>query len=388
MSRGHWLGIVVCAITSGSVMAQDRGVLPPSAAPSIAGPIPNPMAGPISTPNIVPPTGAVDPSVKDLTPPGFVDLIPSSHGANQGGIATEVPDSLQPFVPGKLGFYADAEFLLLRVRSDNLDYVIPNGTGGLATTGSIDSVEYKLAPGLHTELGYRFLPAWDITFGYTFVHTNGQQSVQAAPGEVLLPTLTRPGLTDTVLTASASAVLNYNVFDLVLGHQFVLDEHAALRVFGGLRFADIGQSLNGQYNGGDAQQAAVTTRSQFDGVGPLIGGEIVFAGWQGLHLYARASGGLIGGSSSNPLLETNDGGSTVYANVNYTVQKVVPVSSIGLGAGWEYKAISIRFGYEMTQWYGLTERVRLTDDVAQGSFTSRSGSLSLEGLFVQFAMKF
>lgn len=276
----------------------------------------------------------------------------------------------------------------MRVRSDNLDYVIPNGNNGLATIGSVNSVGFALASGFHTEVGYRFLSAWDLTFAYTFVHTNGSSSVVAAPGDTLFPTMTRPGLTDTVTSANANTNLNYNVFDLVLGRQFVLDEHSAVRVYGGLRFADIDQTLTGQYNGGDAQLAQVTTRSLFDGVGPIIGGEFVFAGWHGFNLYARGSAGLIGGSSSNPLLETNDGGNTVYANVNYNIPKVVPMASIGFGGGWEYRSVSIRVGYEMTEWSGINERARFTDDIAQGPYTSRSGNLSLEGLFVQFAVKF
>jgi hypothetical protein len=348
-------------------------------------PTPNQAINPSQ--NVTPPAGSFDPTVRDLTPPGLNDLIPPAN-PSQGGPLTELTGALSPFVSEKHGFYADAEFLLLRVRSDNLDYVIPNGTGGLATTGSIDSVEYKLTPALHTELGYRFFTNWDLAFAYTYVHSTGSDSVQAAPGDVLFPTLTRPGLTDTVLSASASAELSYNLYDAVLGRRFVFDEHSALRVYGGFRFADIGQNLVGQYNGGDAQQASVMTTSHFEGVGPLVGGEFVFAGWRGLHLYARASGGLIGGLSANNVLETNNGGSTVYTNVNYNAQKVVPVAGIGFGGGWEYRSISIRFGYEMTQWYGLTQRVRFTDDVAQGPFTSQSGSLSLEGLFVQFVLKF
>jgi hypothetical protein len=211
----------------------------------------------------------------------------------------------------------------------------------------------------------------------------GGESVQAGPGQTLFPTMTRPGLTDTVLTASASAALNYNLFDVQLGRRFQIDDHFAMRGYAGFRFADITQTMNAGYNGLDANQAAVSTRSSFNGFGPILGGEAILGGWRGFHAYARFTGGLISGTSANSLVETNDGGNTLYANVPYNVEKVVPVATLAIGGGWQYRSVSLRFGYEVTQWFGLTERVRFTDDVSQGAFISRPGNLSLNGLFIQ-----
>ncbi len=232
---------------------------------------------------------------------------------------------------------------------------------------------------MRAEIGYRFTPAWDAAFAYTYLRADGGQSLQAGTEQLLFPTLTRPGLTDAVTSATASAALAYNLYDLQVGRRFAVDEHFGVRVFGGFRFASISQDLNAFYDGLDARQASVTTKSQFAGFGPLIGGDAVLVGWCGFHLYARASGGLLTGSSTNTLLETNDAGGTVYADVRYNIRKVVPVGTIGIGGGWQYRTVSVRFGYEITQWFGLTERVRLVDDISQGKFVSRRGTCPWKG---------
>ena len=38
----------------------------------------------------------------------------------------------------------------------------------------------------------------------------------------------------------------------------------------------------------------------------------------------------------NTLRETNNGGGTVLADVDYTTRKVVPTASVAVGGGWQY----------------------------------------------------
>jgi hypothetical protein len=263
-----------------------------------------------------------------------------------------------------------------------------NSTGGLATDGPIKTLNYALNSGFRAEGGYRFEAGWDAAFTYTYFQTGGSALVVAGPGQVLLPTMTRPGLTDNATSADASASINYSVYDMVLGKRFAIDDHFAIRGFGGFRFAEINQRFNTLYNGLDANLATVSSPSRFSGFGPMIGGEAILSVWHGFHAYARASGGLISGTSHNTQVEMNDGGATAYVNAKYDVRKVVPVSTIAIGGGWQYRTVSIRAGYEITQWYGLGERTRFVDDVGQGKINPQSTNLSLEGLFLQFGMTF
>ncbi len=322
--------------------------------------------------------------VKDLTPHGgFGDIHPPEnkhHGHH------EVPGYLTPVVPSHGGFYAGAEFLLMRPRNSDLDFMIRSGNG-LATTGAIDSVKYDIGTGLRTEFGYVADGGkWDGTFAFTYFTGGSENTINAVPNSTILPTLTRPGLTDRALTASNNLDLDYGLFDILMGRRFVIEDNLALRGIAGFRFADIRQTLNVFYDGADARSAAVRTRSKFQGFGPLVGGEATLSGERGFHLYGRALGGFMSGNSANSLIETNDNGATTYVNTRNDVRKVVPFGSVAIGGGWQYRSIAIRAGYEVQYWQGIFDRPRFVDDVGQGKVITRPANLSLEGLFMQVSV--
>ncbi len=374
MPQGSWLGLIVCAALVSPVIGLEPPPVGHSATPGM--PLPH---GPAVLPN--------EHGVKDLTPPEFADLLPhDDHGSSHGAHGT--PGHLTPTVPEHAGFYGTAEYLLFRPRSAAYDYALANNTTGLVTSGPVQSLQYDMGSGFRVEAGYRFEHGWDAAFAYTYFQSSGESSIVAGPGQVLFPTLTRPGLTDTATFASALANLNYNLYDMTIGKRFAFDESFAVRAFGGFRFTDITQRLDAFYNGLDARQASVITRSSFEGFGPLIGAEAVLSGWHGLHAYARTSGGLMVGRSCNQLTETNNGGATTYVNAIHNPGKVVPVVGIAIGGGWQYRTISIRAGYEVTHWFGISEPLRFTDDVSQGKLVARPSDLSLEGLFIQLGLSF
>lgn len=321
--------------------------------------------------------------LKDLTPPGFADLIPppAEHAGGEGGV--------RPVAREGRGLFAGAEYLLLRPASDGFDYAVRNRIAGLATDGPVEALRYRLGNGFRVELGYRFPDGrLDVSAAYTRLRAFADGTVGAGPGQVLFPTRTRPSLTDAALTAAASADLEYNLYDLLVGRRFEVDDHLAVRGFAGVRFADVRQTMTVRYDGLDARGAGVHSNTRFEGAGPLVGAEVVLGGWRGFHLYARGSGGLLSGPVATAYQNSNDDGRTVYADLPYTVRKVVPVAGLGVGGGWAGRTVSVRVGYEVTHWFGLTDRVRLTGEAAQGALIATPGSLSLEGLFVQLGIAF
>lgn len=371
-------------------MPYTPGALPP------AFQTPAPVAGPPGTPTqtqIQPLAGFAEdhPPMKDLG--GLGDIVPHSdhHGGGHGahGEGHEIDGFMTPFVPHHGGWYVGGEFLLMRPRNSDFDYVVRSITPGLATNGPIESLKYGLGTGVRVEGGYRFGDGkWETVFAYTYFNGNGDATASATPNSILFPTLTRPGLTDRALVATTTADLDYNLFDMMAARRVLVDEHFAVRWLGGFRFTDIKQTFNTLYDGADARRAAVNTRSRFEGFGPIVGAEAVLVGWKGLHLYGRATAGLISGRDSNRLIETNDSGATTYINTQYDVRKVVPMGSIALGGGWQYRSMSIRAGYEITHWQGIFERPRFVDDVSQGKVITRPANLTLEGLFIQVGLSF
>jgi hypothetical protein len=405
MAHGRvWVGVALVLALAGTAAAQPvypgAGVGGPGAGFAPVAPPGPPPSGVV--PAFLPPGAAVvppGPSIQTLSalsdehpapkelPCALPDLVPApEHG--HGG-EHEVPAFMTPFVPTHCGFYANAEYLLMRPRYTDFDYAIRGFGPGLGTVGPVESFGYNVGNGFRAELGYRFDEGkWETVFGYTYLRANGATATVAPAGGVLFPTLTRAGLTDRALAAAASGDLNYQLYDALVARRVLVDEHFAVRALGGLRFADVTQTFDALYDGADARRAAVNTRSRFQGVGPLIGAEAVLVGWKGFHLYSRAYGGLIVGRSTNRLLETNDAGQTVYVNTSYDARKIVPMGNVGVGIGWQYRTIALRAGYEVTQWQGIFERPRFVDDVGQGKIVTRPGNLSLEGLFFQMNLSF
>ena len=365
MPRGNWRGVVAATIVAGILANGEFARADPPASLPAASPEP-------------------ELPVRDLTPPGFATDAPPVHPAYQG-----TPGHLTPSAPEEGGPFASAEFLILRPHRTAFDFVVPGDATGLVPSGAIRSLNYDLQPGVRAELGHRFGgTGWEAFFNYTYFHSSAFDSLRAPAGQVLFPTLTKPGLTNTVLFAGADANLEYNAYDLVLGKRFAVDEHFAVRMTGGLRFVSLHQAFHAYYDGLDARAAAVSARSNFQGFGPILGGEAVWVGWKGFHLYARANGGLLSGQADNPLTETNNAGRTVYANTAYDIRKVVPMASAGVGAGWQYRTVTVRVGYEITNYFNAIEQPRFVDDVGVGKLTTRPSNLSLEGLFVQLGVAF
>ena len=383
-----WVGVCAVLVFAGGAAAQTGGAFGSASTP--LAPLTPPGGPPAAFPPATPSTGSPVRSlaslpedqlpVKDLTPSNvFHDLHPEEkhHGH-------EVPGCLASVVPEHGGWYANAEFLLMRPRNSDFDVVVRAPSTGLGTVGPIESFKYSPGTGLRAEIGYVADGGkWDVAFAYTYFTASDDYTSFAGANQVLLPTFTRPGLTDRVLTATGNADLDYQLFDMLGGRRFAIEENLAIRAIAGFRFTDIRQTLDVAFDGGDARKAAVKTRSRFQGFGPLVGAEATLAGPKGFHLYTRATGGFLTGNSVNAVIETNDSGATTYVNTRNDVRKVVPFGSLAIGGGWQYRSVAIRAGYEITHFQDIFERPRFVDDVSQGKVINRASSLSLEGLFIQ-----
>lgn len=278
---------------------------------------------------------------------------------------------------------------MMRPRRSAFEYALVDPNRDLVPSGCVHSLNYELRSGLHAGVGYLFAESlWDAKFEYTYLGSGGENSLRAPDGGTLYATLTRPGLNDEADTVIANGGLQYNLFDAVAGRRIILDDHTALRLYGGFRFASIRQTFEAVYNGGDANQGFVATRSNFDGFGPLVGGEISWTVHGGFHLYGRGNAALMTGRLGNPINETNNGLRTLYGDLQYSTRRIVPVMSLGIGGGWQRDRVSIRAGYEVTNWFGLIDTPRFSGELAEGKFTTRTGDLSLEGLFIQLGLAF
>lgn len=400
MAHGRfWYGFGFLLATAGAVAAQP--VYPglgggPGGHPSAFTPGGPPVA-PLTPPPVTVTTG---PSIQAIAAAGeehgalkelhsgLPELIPAPdkhHGGEH-----HIEGFMTPFVPEHGGWYTQGEFMLQRPRNTDLDFAIINRGAGLGTVGPIESLRYELGTGLRVELGHRWGDEgkWETAFAYSYLTAGTDRTITAGAGQNLLPTLTRPGLTDRATTAFGNLDLDYQLFDMLVARRVLVDEHFALRYIGGFRFTDIRQIMNVGYDGLDARQARIASRTRFQGFGPLVGIEGVLASHKGFHAYTRVQAGLLTGRGTNKLVETNDAGATTYVNTHNDVRRVVPYGSFALGGGWQYRSISLRGGWEVTHYEGLFERPRFTDDVGQGKVNTRASNLTLEGMFIQVAVSY
>jgi len=318
----------------------------------------------------------------------FKDIKPHDHPEEHGEKHGEKHTTCAP-APADGGLFATAEYLLLKPRRTAFDFALTDPNRDLAPTGRVQSLNYELRSGVRGSLGYRFAEShWGAAFEYTYFSSGANRTIGAPAGGTLYATLTRPGLSDEAAAAAASAGLTYNLFDTIATRRFEIDHHTTGRVYGGFRFATIRQDFSSIYDGGDANLGLVSTASDFDGFGPLVGGDLAWSLHHGFHLYAKGSAALMTGTLRNTLNETNNAGQTVYADINDTTRRVIPTATLGIGGGWQHEHVSIRVGYEITNWFGLIDTPRFTGELAEGKFTTRNGDFSLEGIFVQLGVSY
>jgi hypothetical protein len=315
---------------------------------------------------------------KDLTPPE----LEKPHELP----AHPAVESHAPHVEPGFGGFAD--YLLMRPRRDAFDFALFDRQRDLIPAGRVHSLNYELKSGVRTGFDYRTASGLDAKFAYTYFRSSADRSMFAQGTETIYPTLTRPGLTDEVRTARATAGLEFNTFDLQVGQTVHRGESVSLRAHGGLAWQSIRQRFAADYDGADANRATVTTRNDFTGFGPTVGLEATLHATKHWHLYGRATGGLMTGTVASPLKETNNAGLTPYADFESRNRRVIPTAGLAVGGGWQSGRVSIRAGYELQHWFNLIEQPRVVGELSEGKLQTRTGDFSMEGLFVQFGLAF
>jgi hypothetical protein len=338
-----------------------------------------------SPPKTLPAAAPAEPSAPGVREPMvFKDITPhhehhpdhESVHLDHGGHAPE-------------NLFFNVEYLLWRPRRAAFDFALSDSNRDLVPSGRVQSLNYELRSGVRAGLSYRIgESAWFADGAYTYYRSSAGRAIAAPAGGTLYATLTRPGLTDEATTANANASLEFNLYDGSVSRWIAIDEHAGLKVFGGVRWASVSDKFEATYDGGDANQALVRTRTRLEGFGPLVGGEVTARLHGGFHVFGRGTASLLTGTFKNSLQETNTAGLTTYADIESSTRRVIPTLGLAIGGGWQHSNVSIRAGYEITNFFGFYDSPRITGELSEGKFTTRPGNLSLEGLFVQLGVAY
>ena len=295
---------------------------------------------------------------------------------------------------GSYEFWGD--YLLLKAHRNAQDYAVLSPNLVELPGGTIQSADYETQTGFRIGGGYK-LPGDGCLIGitYTYLHTKDNPGVGAPAGGTLYATTTRGGSFDDVTTASAQSDLNYNVLDLDFSKRFTPTHDLDVTVFGGGRLAVIDQKFQATYNGGSmgAVNSQVSAPVYFYGGGLTAGGESIWKIYEGrdhtgMGFYMRARGSLVSGETRNFLTETASNGTISVVNVAEKTHSVIPVAELGFGLSMDWEHLSVRVGYEMTNWFGLVNSPDFPSASNIGTLNRRTSDLSLEGLAVHMGLTF
>ncbi len=332
---------------------------------------------------------------------------PSLLSSNTGIVDLPVPNQLSGSVSGDRSvnpglnpeygivpptnhwvFYGD--LLLWKAYRQGLSYGVLNNSSNSIPNGEVTSLQLPLTAGFR--IGSQYLGGdhqeYLIDFNYTYYRSGTNDYTIAPQNGAILPTLTRPGIIDTVNQGAANANLVYQNFDLNFGRKFQIDQSFGLTMMGGLKFASISQDLQAYYNGGDANSASVNSNTSFYGTGPTIGTQADWRIFRGLSAYGRIQGGLIVGNVQSGIVEWNNNGSTLDGDIQDRSIHVVPVVSMAFGANYQFGNFFGGIGYEMTQWFNLIQQPNPVNDFAVGKFSVRRSDLTLLGVNFRFGFMF
>ena len=315
----------------------------------------------------------------DLTSSDLVTYTASGHG----GPADPSPRTAGYCDTGVIGYL---EYMYMGAKRDGLDVALV-GTPVLGGAGALSTVEAQLGrdSGFRIGLGYQFANCWDATWNYTYFYTDGATLLTASVADPVTPTQIMgvgPG-TSTYGDFAFASTLKYQVNDLEFGRWIRLDDSAAIRLFGGFRWAIIDQQLAQTWTDAGSWGAVNTGASlgtiNMDGYGLRLGSEGRLNLPSGISVFGKGAASVLSGHFQYAVSEVNvDGFATTSTLVSTeATTQAVPVLEAALGVAWTRNNLEVSLGYELSAWFNMGNRYTPVGPV--------SNDLLLDGLFVRAA---
>jgi hypothetical protein len=318
---------------------------------------------------------------------------PSAGAAGEPGVLqtghVESPEHAEADAPW--AFLADAEYLFMRVRTQQQDYaIVSTSNDPTRVTGTVANADWEWRSGMRVGAGF-LLPGedpWEVMFRYTYLHSANVNRAFPPDGGEVFPTLTHPGFVDVVGNAEADNSFNYNVFDLEFAKQVYATHNLQVKLFAGPRFANVLQAINATYDGGDASQDQVHSRVTFNGGGLRVGGDGLLRIVDGLGLYTRGSLSMLVGTTTATLSETNNSGASTIVNVYDRYDNVIPVAELDMGLTYQRRNFSLSAGYQLINWFGMVQGLDFVNDTQVSKISRRTGDLSIDGLVIRAEFRY
>lgn len=286
------------------------------------------------------------------------------------------------------GWEGSAEFLYLKPRQRGLDFAATeDGTALVLGNGDIHNLDYDREGGFRASIGYRTKTRWGLIVSHTNFATDGVAYAERPDGiGQLFATRSHPDGTQEANTARMASSLDYELFDVMLDRPFYDTRFATLSAFGGVRFVDFAQDFQYDYDGRDFINGRIIDRTRMDGVGLRLGSEGRWNLPRGLSLFGRFAGGITYGRYETQFFEDNLDGQVLITEMRDQYEQAISSLEAALGVSWQWKSLRISGGYEMINWFNLSERAGYVDDIQEATYIPLSQDMLLEGLFLQLAL--
>jgi hypothetical protein len=301
---------------------------------------------------------------------------------NQGVQKTEIKP--HPDLPEGLQIYSEALFLTPRT---NLSTDFASTTPGLNPLigATLATQDYRGSTGWRVGARYRFEKSpWEVGASITRFGSDSTATIVPPVGGTLSATQFGPTAVPAT-QAIGTGKFDYTMTDLEGGYHIPLSSKVDLKLFGGLRIANIGNSTSAQYLGGGfgAGGGTLGTVSDFRGFGPRAGLEARMALGSGFSVYGRGAGALLFGDQESSATQAL-GGTTV-ANYSAKSKQTVPMVDLAIGLDWSTKIgkagkFIAGVGYEYQHLFNASRSIRPN---GLGGFTENRGDLSMQGFFAK-----
>lgn len=336
--------------------------------------------------------------VNQLTGQGGAPVMPANYvninhlSSKRGGAAAECSNGPLPCSDPLVcpGWEYTAELLYLKVRQRGLDFAITeDGTALSLGVGQVHHLDYDRDVGSRQSLGYRTKTGWTLRFAYTYLETDGIAYATRPDGiGQLFATRSQPGGAEEANAARAASAFDYRLFDLQAERWIFQNKFAQLDVFGGVRYADIRQRFDYAYHGRDFTNGIIRDITNMDGFGLRLGSQGRWKMACGLSVFGNCALGMTYGRFDTSYYESNLDDTILLTSVTDDYDQAVASLDARLGLAYTLGWATVSAGYEMANWFNLSERAIFTDDIQESTYAPLAQDVLLEGLFASLDVRF
>ncbi len=290
------------------------------------------------------------------------------------------------------------EFLYLRPGNVDVVYAVEQTSFDpqlASPTGPVG----RVAPG--NGAGFRLGGNWELNdcaslvATYSWLESDTEDTITAAPGNVLDLTVGHP----SVITSGATSIAASSTYDigfqtLDLDYRALLwgNCNAALNYSLGMRYAHLEQAFLAQQEiFAAAGLTTVATQIDFDGFGIRAGLDGTKQNAEtGILVYAKAYANFVGGEFKADFTQSNQFGGTAVVGNDFADYRVVTILESEVGMGWQScnGRVRVTGGYAVTGWLNTLTTGSYINGVQTREYDQLGETLTFDGLVTRVEVRF